>query len=394
MTSTTEPATGDVSPPTPRTRLHYVDHLRVVLTILVVLHHAAVTYGNIPVWFYTEPAQDPSGVLLDVFVIVNQTFFMGMFFLIAGYFVPGAFDRKGRRGFVRERLVRLGVPLLLFLVLLRPITMAPAYSEILQAEPDLPLWLLYLLSVDPGPLWFVEVLLVMSLVYSLVRRLRDRRSTGAEPEAVSATGAPSERGPLRWFVPVTVFAVGLGLVTFLWRWAFPAPYWPVVGLPSPGYLPQYVSLFVVGILAYRGDWARRLPGRAGPVGLVTALVALVVMAVGMAGPLDEAALTPGSWQALVQILVESFFTLGVILALLVFFRRFVNRSGRLWRFLSDNAFAVYVLHAVVLVGLGLVLSGWEAAAVTKFAALSALAVPLCWGAAALVRTIPWVRRVL
>ena len=167
--------TGAADRPT-RPRLFYVDHLRVVLTVLVVLHHAAITYGNIPVWYFSEPAQDPSGLALDLFVLFNQTFFMGMFFLIAGYFVPGSIDRRGRRGFMRERLIRLGVPLLLFLVLLRPLVLVPAFGQALASDPDTPLWLLYLLTIDPGPMWFVEVLLVMSLVYVLVRGVRERRS--------------------------------------------------------------------------------------------------------------------------------------------------------------------------------------------------------------------------
>lgn len=384
MAQNTTESISEAGSPFARSRLFYLDNLRVVLTILVVLHHAAITYGNIPLWFYTEPAQDPSGALLDVFVIVNQTFFMGMFFLLAGYFVPGSVDRRGRRGFVRERLLRLGVPLLVFLVLLRPVAMAPIYGQALASDPDVPLWSLYLLTFDPGPLWFVEVLLAMSLVYVLVRRVRERRSTTMTASSVDAS---TDRGRLHWFVPVVVFTVGLAVVTFCWRWAFPAPYWPVVGLPSPGFLPQYVSLFVVGIFAYRGDWSNRLPGRAGLVGVVMALVALPVMfAFGMT--------TPGSGAALGQILAEGFFATGVILTLLVFFRRFVTGEGRLWRFLSANAYAVYVLHALVLVGLGVVLSGPEGAAVTKFVVLAALAVPLTWALAAVVRALPGGKRVL
>lgn len=120
MTQQKAPPTTTTPGPTTRARLFFVDNLRVVLTVLVVLHHAALTYSNIPLWYYTEPAQDPSGHVLDLFIMLNQTFFMGMFFLLAGYFVPGAADRRGRHGFTRERLVRLGVPLLLFVVLLRP----------------------------------------------------------------------------------------------------------------------------------------------------------------------------------------------------------------------------------------------------------------------------------
>lgn len=382
MTQNADPPTTGATDRPVRPRLFYVDHLRVVLTVLVVLHHAAITYGNIPVWYLAEPAQDPSGAALDLFVLLNQTFFMGMFFLIAGYFVPGSIDRRGRRGFMRERLIRLGVPLLLFLVLLRPLALIPTFGQVMAAEPDLPLWLLYLLTIDPGPMWFVEVLLVMSLVYVWVRGVRERR---AGP--VRVVEKVRERGPLRWPVPVLVFAVGLALVTFAWRWAFPAPYWPVVGLPSPGYLPQYVAMFTVGALAYRGDWLHRLPDRAGVVGGIAAVATLPVMMV-------FATAAPDTGASLVRLLAENLFSVGLVLALLVFFRRFVTRDNRVWRFLGDNAFAVYVLHTVVLVLVAMALGGWQAPAVVKFAGLAALSVPLSWVSAAGVRAIPGVKRVL
>lgn len=395
------PATSAPAPPA-RARLFFVDNLRVALTVLVVLHHAAVTYGNIPVWYYAEPAQDPTGGLLDLFVILNQAFFMGLFFLLAGYFVPGAADRRSGRGYVRERLVRLGVPLLLFVLLLRPLVLVPIQAEVFADAPDLPYWLFYLVTIDPGPLWFAEVLLVMCLAYVLIRRFRERRATAAGnvlSEAVTVSvERPADTAPLRWlgmgwFGPVVLFTVGLAVVTFAWRFAFPAPYWPFVGLPSPGYLPQYVALFTVGVFAYRGNWLMRLPNAAGWAGLAMAVLALLGLAVGT-GTLGEAAMVPGTWQTLVQVLVESFFAMGMVLTLLVLFRRFLNRSNRFSRYLADSAFAVYVLHTVVLVWVGVALSGWEASALVKFAGLAALAVPLCWALAGAVRAIPGVKRVL
>lgn len=105
-------------------------------------------------------------------------------------------------------------------------------------------------------------------------------------------------------------------------------------------------------------------------------------------------MVPRTWQAMVGVPVETFFAMGVMVALLVFFRRFFNRSNRFLRFLADNAFAVYVLHTLVLVWVGVALSGWEAGALVKFAGLAALAVPLTWTLAAAVRAVPGVKRIL
>ncbi|MFL1376303.1 MULTISPECIES: acyltransferase family protein [unclassified Nocardiopsis] len=374
----------------PRTRLHYVDNLRVAMTVLVVLHHAALTYSNIPVWFYLEPVGDATAGLLDLFIILNQTYFMGLFFLLAGYFTPGSADRRGGRGFVRERLVRLGVPFLLFVLLVRPLLMIPPYQSA-AAEGligDMPFWLFAIVSYDPGPMWFVEVLLVFGLAYALIRRLRRDRAQEPAPR-------PADGARLRWLWPVVGFTLALAAVSFLWRWVNPSPYyWPILGLPSPNYLPQYIALFVVGVVAFRHNWFTRLPGAAGWYGAVTALVALVAFFVGqgvLAGGAEVAAGTP---QALVLMVLETFQSVGTILALLVFFRRFVTGGGPVARFLSDNAFAVYVLHPLVLVAGGVLLAGWEAPAAVKFLGLSALAVPGCWALAAAVRAIPGAKKIL
>jgi glucans biosynthesis protein C len=80
-------------------RLFFVDHLRLVLTILVVLHHLAVIYAANTPLYYLEPAtRDILAVVVLVvqvaFQLINQAYFMGFFFLLSGYLTPGSFDRK------------------------------------------------------------------------------------------------------------------------------------------------------------------------------------------------------------------------------------------------------------------------------------------------------------
>ncbi|WP_235854770.1 acyltransferase family protein [Nonomuraea aridisoli] len=353
-----------------RTRLHAIDNLRIVLTVLVVAHHAALTYGNIPLWFYTEPAQDPSGIVLDILVMVNQAFFMGFFFLISGFFTPGSHDRKGGRAFVRDRLIRLGIPLLAFLLLLRPLV---NFSGYLGSE--LPYWQYYIASWDPGPMWFVEVLIVFALAYAAWRALR--------------RPAPAERAPAPpkpvWIV---AFVLGLAVVTFLWRIPVPAfTYVPVVGLPSPQFMPQYVSMFVLGCVAHRRGWFETLPARAGRIGLVAAGVSTVVL-------MPAALVTTGAASQALMVLWESAFAVSMIIGLTVVFRERHDRQGPRGRFLSEHAFTVYVIHPLVLVGLGWALRWLEAPAVAKFAVLLALALPLCWWVAYLVRSLPYAKRVL
>src|SRR5215831_13324173 len=111
-------------------RLRFADHLRAALIILVVLHHVAVMYGAGAPFYYVEPPYTDglAFVVLLLFILLNQGYFMGLLFLVAGYFTPGSFDRKGPRPFLRDRALRLFVPLVAFVLLLNPIASIGIYQ--------------------------------------------------------------------------------------------------------------------------------------------------------------------------------------------------------------------------------------------------------------------------
>src|ERR1019366_8204131 len=93
-------------------RLGYIDNLRSTMIVWVVVFHTAITYSHIGSWYYSDPkpADEVSSFVFLTLEVHSQAFFMGLLFLLAGYFVSGAFDRKGIRRFMADRFVRLGVP--------------------------------------------------------------------------------------------------------------------------------------------------------------------------------------------------------------------------------------------------------------------------------------------
>ena len=104
-------------------RENYIDNIRVALTILVVLHHAAVTYGAPGGWYYKETTNGlVTPLLLTVFVSINQSFFMGLFFFLSSYFIPASYERKGTGKFLLDRFKRLGIPLLFYSLIISPVT--------------------------------------------------------------------------------------------------------------------------------------------------------------------------------------------------------------------------------------------------------------------------------
>ncbi|MFD1718564.1 acyltransferase family protein [Georgenia deserti] len=364
--------------PAEQGRLYWIDTVRIALTALVVAHHCALTYGNIPIWFYNEPSRDPSGSVLDILVVANQSYFMGLFFLISGYFVPASVDRKGPGGFARERLIRLGVPILVFMVVVRPVA---DYWSWRYSDSALPYLTHYMTTMDPGPTWFLEVLLIFSLLYAGCRRwvpvrrcARLSASDGRLPGMVAAR-------------TVTGLILIMGVLMALWRQIVPdGTYWPVVGLPTPAFLPQYALMFSAGVLAARRRWLERMPSSIATLGGGVSLVALLLLAPFALSPDPVVAGIAGGFAMAVL-------GVGISAVVLVAFRRFAPGRGPKRQFLSDNAFAVYVIHPAVLVVVALLLREVPAPAIVKFAALASLSLPACWGLAALLRRSRLVRRI-
>jgi fucose 4-O-acetylase-like acetyltransferase len=148
-------------------RLYFVQWLRVFLISLVVAHHAGQPYGPTGGrWPVHDAAQTP---WLGPFFALNAAYFMGFFFLIAGYFTAGSYDRKGAAAFVQDRLIRLGIPLAFFVfVVFGPLVYflnkSPGGFLSFYLSTYVGKWM-----IEMGPLWFIDQLLVYSLLYAVWR---------------------------------------------------------------------------------------------------------------------------------------------------------------------------------------------------------------------------------
>jgi len=145
-------------------RAVWIDRLRASLILLVILHHAAITYGASGSWIYK--ATEATNVPLTFLAAVNQAFFMGLFFMISGALAPVSLERKGAAAFLGDRAIRLGVPVLVFGLVLGPLTVALASAPIGEILADTAARILRG-SFILGPLWFPAALLVFSVVFAV-----------------------------------------------------------------------------------------------------------------------------------------------------------------------------------------------------------------------------------
>src|SRR5262249_16331140 len=123
-----------------------VGYLRAFVTVLVVAHHAVLAYNpyappptdafDAPArWWRAFPIVDGArSTPLALFGAFNDVFFMSLMFFLSGLFVWRSLARKGTAAFLRDRLLRLGVPFAVAAAVVAPLAYYPSYL-VRTAEP-------------------------------------------------------------------------------------------------------------------------------------------------------------------------------------------------------------------------------------------------------------------
>lgn len=352
-------------------RAVWIDRLRAGLIGLVILHHAAITYGASGSWFYK--VTEATNVPLTFLAAVNQAFFMGLFFMISGALAPVSLERKGAAAFLLDRAIRLGVPVLVFGFFIGPLTVALASAPAGEILADTAARILRG-SFILGPLWFPAALLIFS---------------------VALVFWPA-RGPAASAVPPFAKWLGLafatGVAALLIRQVVPVGA-TVAGFQL-GYFASYIVLFVGGVPAGGNGWLDRLPRRSLWLAMTVGLVALPILPVALLStdaPRFETGFTPA---AIVYAFWEPLVALGAIAALIFWSQSRGKRGAAFWARAAANSYGAFILHAPILVAVSRTMD----AVGTQYAAalpLSVIATAFAaFGLTAILRRSALVRRVV
>ena len=375
----------------PAARLPWIDHVRTFMIVLVVNMHACVTASHVGDWYVLAEPEPPMAVKVWFILWQGhlQAFFMGLLFFLAGCFAENSLARRGTGAFLLERGRRLGLPALLYMLVLHPFILLGLNPWHAKFPPLADYYPHYLASgrflSSSGPLWFALARLIFCAALAAWRRWRP------SPPAVPAP-PPDVR---------TLWLFGLGLAGATFAIRLVQPIGTHVLNFQLCFFPQYIAAFAVGLVAARHGWLAALATsptarRAGWLALVGGpLVLAGVMVAG--GPiLDGHNPYFGGWtpQALGLAFWEQFAGLGLALGVLSWFSRRLDRSSPLLTWLGDRAFAVYVFHPPVLIALTMV---FRSAGLNPFALAAGLTVTTLattYAVADLARRIPGLRAIL
>ncbi|MBO9557285.1 MAG: acyltransferase [Caulobacter sp.] len=394
------------APAGPAARNAPIGAMRAFLTLLVIAHHAVLTYHPYappPKAFTAAPMLWPAFPVVDsqkfagfgLFVLVNDMFFMSAMFLVSGLFVAESLKARGAGGFLKGRALRLGVPFVIGTGLLAPLAYYPAWLQsggevslgaYVQAWTHLPFW-------PSGPAWFLWVLLAFGVVVTALDRVF--------PRLIPALGRWTQgvaRRPGRVFL-VLVAASALAYVPL--NMMLPFGYWTTEGpfTVQTGRILHYFVYFLAG-LAFgavgmgqdltdpQGRLARRWwAWQIAPVPAVIAAVAVLIVTFSPNPPPKPVLDVAGGLTFVLACAALTFAVLSIFL-------RFVRKTGPVGRSLQANAYGMYLTHYVFTAWLGWLLLPESWGGLAKGLAVTVGATALSWLLTMALRRLPLLGRIL
>ncbi|UFZ04641.1 acyltransferase [Bradyrhizobium ontarionense] len=373
--------------PRARARNAALDHARTFLTLVVLLHHAVIPYTY---FGHTDPT---SFLGFDCIVLATDSFFMAMFFFLSGLFVWSGLAHKSTLQFLRDRLLRLGLPFAIAALTIIPIAY---YAIELRANPDTTFSAFWwkTVTVGPwpsGPIWFIWVLLTFDTSAALLYRVSPRLL-----EPINRLSQRAFDNPRDFFF---VFLLITGVLYIPSRLYFGPTYWFELGPFSVqvSRVLLYAAYFYVGagigsanfergLLAAEGQMSQRGLGAWIVVTLVPYALLWVLITIKrqvLGNPPDLPNWYEGAYGFLFVI-----FSAAIMFAILSYFLNNRRSEFSVLDRMQADAYGMFLVHYPIVLWIQYWLFDLNLPAIAKATIAFVGTVLLSWGATWMLRRIP------
>ena len=342
-------------------RIHWLDNLRTITILLVVLYHVGGVYESAGLWGWFWIVDDPNtitwvgivGIMFDIMV-------MPIMFFISGYLTPASLKKGNDLEFVKGKFKRLMIPWAIAVL-----TLIPLYKVIFLYSRGLPQegWSTYFHFTNPNSqnwLWFLPVLFAFDMLYLLLSKMNIKVSNISLKWAVVGT-----------LIIGLVYSFGIGGLLGFRSWTLT----PLIDFENERLL-LYFMTFLLGALCYRQNLFAEKPQSKTLYTVANSVAWLPVTGHIFArlwpffypNP-AEFPITP-----LYRLIWHLSFYLALLCLMYVMiesFWRYLDRTGRLWDALNRNSYGVYIIHVIVIGVFGTLLLNLDLPAVVKYLILIA-----------------------
>ena len=308
-------------------RINGFDALRTIAMWLGIVLHGIILYKVAPeVNWPKDPAF--STRVYDWLYHFIHSFRMPLFFMVAGFFAHMVINRSGEKYFISQRIKRIGVPFVLGVILLVPLTLWPFHFYNFHYVQQLPVAAAVKRSSSQmlkwnglAHLWFLYYLLFFYFGSVIVSKIAGRLNLTSKKD-----------GHLSWLILLAATIVFAGIL-LIFRIESPAVY--------TGIKPDLIYIFYYGFF-YAAGWLMQphsktihsLGAKSWPLFLVGLLLSFIF--------LFERRMS----EELIFILA-ALQTITLTAGITGIFIRHFNQPSKTWRYLSDAAYWVYLVHLVI-----------------------------------------------
>jgi fucose 4-O-acetylase-like acetyltransferase len=322
-------------------RIHFLDNLRTIIILLVVLYHAGGVYEGTGMWAVFWIVDDPAtNNLSGILNLIVDIFVMPTIFLISGYLTPMSLRSKSGWSFLKSKFRRLVIPWIIAVF-----TLVPLYKVIFLYSRDLPQenWTSYFhfssgSITGQGHLWFLPLLFLFNILYLLFSKVKIRIPN------ISLKGAVIGTFLIGWVYSASMDVFGLRGWTLT----------PLLDFQRERVL-IYFMYFLLGALCFRLKVFDAKPESKKLYNIVnyTSWIPITVYIFFLILPV----LSPGTVivsKIIDRVIVWFCFHLSLlclVYVMIVTFWRYLDKPGRIWNELNRNSYYVYIIHVIVLGGI-------------------------------------------
>ncbi len=339
---------------TKRTRLHWMDNLRTITILLVVLYHVGGVYESAGLWGWFWIIDDPDtitwvgivGIMFDIMVMPTM-------FFISGYLTPASLKSKTSWKFIKGKFKRLIVPWVIAVF-----TLIPLYKVIFLYSRNLPQehWSTYFHITNPNSqnwLWFLPVLFTFDVLFLALSKTK-----------ISIPNISLKGAVLGTFIIGFVYSFYIGGLLGFRSWTLT----PLIDFENERLL-LYFMAFLLGALCFQQNVFAEKP-QSKTLYTVANSIAWLPITVHIFARLFPFFYPEGfSITPLYKLIWWLSFDLSLLCLMYLMiesFWRYLDITGRIWGELNRNSYGVYIIHVIIIGIFGTLLLNLNLPAVVKY----------------------------
>jgi fucose 4-O-acetylase-like acetyltransferase len=338
-------------------RINWMDNLRTIIILLVVLYHVGGVYEAAGLWGWFWIVDDPATITwVGILGIVFDIFMIPTLFFISGYLTPASLKNRTGWEFLTGKFKRLMIPWVIAVF-----TLIPLYKVIFLYSRNLPQehWSTYFHITNPNSqnwLWFLPALFVFNMLYLLLSKANLRIPNISLKGAVLGT-----------LLIGFVYSFSIGGILGFRSWTLT----PLIDFENERLLVYFMA-FLLGSLCFRQNAFAEKP-RSKTLYTVVNSITWIPITVHILARLYPIFYPEGfSITPLYRIIWWLSFDLSLLCLLYVMiesFRRYFDKTGRIWSGLNRNSYGVYIIHVIVIGVFGTLLLNLNLPALVKYPVL-------------------------